>query len=151
MTQFLSNRSKHVMLNGCLSKLVNVVSGVPRGIVLVPLLFLLHTSELFFILENKLIGYSDESTLLANVASPGVRVTVTESLIRDRGRASEWCDLWKIKLNANKTKTVIVSRSQYRRTFVHLSVFLWSDFTDPVLDGVRLAGFMSRANAFLLA
>ena len=48
----------------------------------------------FFILENKLIGYADDSTLMAVVPSPGVRVTVAESLIRDLGRVSEWCDLW---------------------------------------------------------
>ena len=29
--QFLSNRSQHVMVDGCRSKLVNVVSGVPHG------------------------------------------------------------------------------------------------------------------------
>ena len=29
LTQFLSNRSQHVMVDGCRSKLVNVVSGVP--------------------------------------------------------------------------------------------------------------------------
>ena len=28
---------------------------------------------------------------------------------------------------------------------------LWNDLSDPVFDGVRLAGFKSRANAFLLA
>ena len=41
--------------------------------------------------------------------------------------------------------------SQYSRTFVSLSVSLWKDLADPVFDGVRLAGFKSRANAFLLA
>ena len=39
---------------------------------------------------------------------------------------------------------------QYRRTFV-LSVSLWNDLSDPVFDGVELAGFKSRANSFLLA
>ena len=29
LAQFLSNRSHHVMVDGCRSKLVNVVSGVP--------------------------------------------------------------------------------------------------------------------------
>ena len=76
------------------------------------LLFLLYTSELFSILENKLIGYTDGSTLMAVVPSPGVRVAVTESLIRDLGRVSEWCDLWGMKLNASKTKAMIVSRSR---------------------------------------
>ena len=41
--------------------------------------------------------------------------------------------------------------SQYRRTFVPLSVSLWNDLRDPVFDGVGLAGFKNRANAFLLA
>ena len=71
LTQFLSNRSQFVLVDGCRSKLVNVVSGVPQGSVLGLLLFLLYTSKLFFILENKLIGYADDSTLMAVVPSPG--------------------------------------------------------------------------------
>ena len=59
------------MVDGSRSKLVDVVSGVPQGSVLGPLLFILYTSELFSILENKLIGYADDSTLMSLVPSPG--------------------------------------------------------------------------------
>ena len=100
------------MVDGCRSKLVNVVSGVLQSSVLGPILFLLYTSELFSHFENKLIGYADDSTLMAVVPSPGVRVAVAEFLIRELGRVSEWCDLWGMKLNASKTKTMIVSRSR---------------------------------------
>ena len=48
---------------------------------------------------------------MAVVPSPCVRVAVAESLIRDLGMVSEWCDLWGMKLSASKTKTMIVSRS----------------------------------------
>ena len=41
--------------------------------------------------------------------------------------------------------------SQYGRSFVPLSVSLFNDLSDPVFDGVGLAGFKSRPNAFLLA
>ena len=112
LTQFLSNRSQHVMVDGCSSKLVDVVLEVPQGSVLGLLLFLLYVSELFWILYNKLIGYDDDSTLMAVVPSPGVRVTVAVSLIRDLGRLTEWCDLWGMKLNASKIKTIIVSRAR---------------------------------------
>ena len=109
LTQFLSNRSQFVLVDGCRIKLVNVVSRVPQGCVLGPLLFLLCTSELFSILENKLIGYADYSTLMAVLPSPGTRVTVAESLNHDLVRVNACCDRWGMKLNASKTKTMMVS------------------------------------------
>ena len=84
------------MVDGCWSKLVDVVSRVPQGSVLGQLLSLLCTSKLFSILENKLIGYADDSILMAVVPSPRVRVTVAESLTHDHSRVSEWCDLWRM-------------------------------------------------------
>ena len=65
---------------------------MPQGSVL-GMLFLLYTSELFSILENKLIGYADHSTLMAVVPFPGSRVAVAESLNRDLVRVNAWCDL----------------------------------------------------------
>ena len=99
------------MVDGCQSKLFDVESGVPQSSVLGPLLFLLYTSKLFSILENKLIGYADDSTLMAVVPSQALGLQL-QSLIRDLGRVSEWCDLWEMKLKASKTKTMIVTRSR---------------------------------------
>ena len=81
------------MMGGCRCKLVNVVSGVPQSRVLGPVLFLLYTSELFSIFEKKLIGYADDSSLMAVVPSQGVRVAVAESTIYVLGSVSDWCDL----------------------------------------------------------
>ena len=53
LMQFSSNQSQYVLVDGCRNKLVNVVSGVLQGSVLGPL-FLLYTTELFFILETPL-------------------------------------------------------------------------------------------------
>ena len=62
-------------MHGWGSKLVDAVLVVPQDNVLDPLFFLLCNSKLFFILENKLIGYADDSTFIALVPIPGVRVT----------------------------------------------------------------------------
>ena len=53
----------------------------------------LYTSKLFSILKNKLIGLADDYTFMPDLLSPGVRVTVAESLIHYLGRVSELCDL----------------------------------------------------------
>ena len=58
-----------------------------------PLLFLLVTSELLTILENKLVGYANDSTFITVVLSPGVRVALTEFQTSDLSKFSEWCFL----------------------------------------------------------
>ena len=127
LTQFLSNQS-HVVVDGCRGKLINVVSGVPLGSVLGPLLFLLYTTELFSVVENKLYGYADDSTLVAVVPSHGERVAISESMNRDLNRVSVWCNLCGMKLNASKTKNMIVSRSRTGRP----------QLTPLTLDGTEL-------------
>ena len=94
LTQFLSNRSQHVMADGVGVNWFTSCQECPGAVFWSSLLFLLHNSELFFILETKQLGYADVPTLVAVVPSPGVRVTLAESLIRDLGKVSEWCGLW---------------------------------------------------------
>ena len=130
------------MVDGCRSKLANVVSGVPQGIVLGPQLFLLYTAELFSIVDNKLYGYADDSTLVAVVAFPGERVAVSESMNRDLNRVNVlWCNLWGMKLNASKIKTMIVSRSSTvhpQLTPLTLDGTVLKECADLVILGQRL-------------
>ena len=102
---------------------------------------------------------------------------VLECNLAHRRSVAELCMLFKIKSNpmhplsgelplpyvpARVTRGALVAHrhsfasprcrsSQCRRSFVPLSVSLWNDLSDPVFDGVGLAGFKSRATAFLLA
>ena len=149
LTQVFSGRSQYVVVDSCRSKPVNVVSGVPKGSVWGPLLFLLYTAKLFSIVETKLYGYADDSTLVAVVAYPGERVAVSESMNRDLNRVSVWCNLCGMKLNASKTKTMIVSRS---RT-VHLQLIpltldgtVLKESDDLVILGVTFDSKMTFEN-----
>ena len=80
--------------------------------VLGPLLFILFTSEMFELVENKLFAYADDSTLLAVVRKPADIPVVAASLNRDLARIQEWCNNWCMIMNPNKTKAVVVSRSR---------------------------------------
>ena len=66
LTQFLSNRSQQVWW------MVVEVNWL-----------MLYQEYRRAVLEYKLIGYADDYTLMAVVPSPGVRVAVAQSLIRD--------------------------------------------------------------------
>ena len=146
LTQFLSNRSQYVVVDGCCSKLVNVVSGVPQRSVLGLKLFVLYTADLFSIVENNRYGYADDSTLVAVVPSPGERVVVSESMNRDLNRVSVWCNLWGMKLNASKTKTMIDSRSRTvhpQITPMTLDLTVLKESADRVILGVTFAAKMT--------
>ena len=94
------------MVDGCPRKLVHCVRSV-SGKCFGSTVVHLHTPELFSVVESKLYGYA----LVAVVLFPSERVAVTVSINRDLTMVSGWCDLWGMKLNASKTKTMIVSRS----------------------------------------
>ena len=112
LEEFLANRKQRVCVDGHFSRFQTVVSGVPQGSVLGPLLFILYTADLELNLENKIISYADDTTLYAEVASPAHRTRVAESLNRDLLRIHEWCLLWGMKLNPSKTHSILVSRSR---------------------------------------
>ena len=61
---------------------------MPQGSVLVPLLFILYTYDMWFGLENMLVSYADDATLLAGIPSPNMRSDVTEYLNRDLSKIS---------------------------------------------------------------
>ena len=110
--EFLANRKQRVVVDGKFSDYRNVISGVPQGSVLGPLLFILYTHDMWFGLKNKLVAYADDATLFASVPSPNKRTDVAESLNKDLASISAWCKSWGMKLNASKTQNMIVSRSR---------------------------------------
>ena len=59
-----------------------------------------------------LVSYADDATLLAYIPPPNMRSDVTESLNRYLSKVSTWCNLWGMRLNPNKTQSMIVSRSR---------------------------------------
>ena len=108
LTEFLTD-CKRVVVDGHYGEWRNVISGVPQGSVLGPLLFILFTQDMWVGLENQLVAYADDATLIAVVPSPDQRQLISESLNRDLARISAWCSLWGMKLNPTKTQSMIAS------------------------------------------
>ena len=102
-TEFLSDRRQRVVVDGATSEWITIILGVPQGSVLGHLLFILYTSEMFELVENRLYAYADDSTPLAVVRKPADTPAVAASLNRDLARIQVW---------PNKTKAFVVSRSR---------------------------------------
>ena len=67
LTDLWSDRTQWVSVDGQLRDICSVISGVPQGSVLGPLLFIIYTSDMWLGLETKLVAYADDATLVANV------------------------------------------------------------------------------------
>ena len=81
------------------------------------LLFILFTSEMFELDENRLHAYADNSTLLTVVHKRADRPAVAASIDMDFDRRN--CAItWYMILNPNKTKALVVS--------------IWNDILPPL-------------------
>ena len=67
---------------------------------------------MWFGLENILVSYADDATLLAVVTSPAARLDVSDSLNRDLAKISSWCRNWGMLMNPTKTQSMIFGRSR---------------------------------------
>ena len=102
--EFISIRRQRVVVDSATSECIPIVSGVPQGNVLGPLLFILYNSEVFELVENWLYAYADDSTLLAVACKLADRPAVAASLDRIQECNNHWCMI----LDSNKTKALVL-------------------------------------------
>ena len=112
---FLSSRTPRVKIDGVCSSSIDVVSGVPQGSVLGPLLFLLYIADFPGLLQNVLVGYADDSTLLYRIPHLRDKSSVAASLNDDLAVISDWCSRWGMLVNPSKTRRMIIFRSHTLR------------------------------------
>ena len=97
---------------------------VPQGSVLSPLLFLIYVNDLPkpHHRQNSKSQFADDTTLWA--ASKNVQFAA-DLLRKDLRKLAKWCAKWRIKLNPEKTKVIIFSRSPARQKFRTHSKTVW--------------------------
>ena len=108
-TEFLSDCRQGIVFDGAASEWIPIISGMPQGSVLGPLLFFVYTSEMFEPVENRIFVYADDSTLLAVVYKAVNRPAVAASISRELAKIEEWCNYWCMILNPNKTMALAVN------------------------------------------
>ena len=107
LSDFLVGRVIQVNVNGFLSDKISPIAGVPQGSVLSPLLFLIYVNDLPnpHHRYNSKSQFADDTALWA--ASKNVQFAA-KRLRKDLRKLAKWCAKWRIKLNPEKTKVIIL-------------------------------------------
>ena len=64
---YLKNRKQSVVVDGKQSSLIDVVSGIPQGTILGPLLFLLHINDLPSVVSSKVRLFANDCLIYRNI------------------------------------------------------------------------------------
>ena len=70
MEAFLTNRKQRVVVNEAKSKWSTVLSGVPQGTVLGPLMFLLYVNDLRLAIDSTVKLFADDTVLYGKIEGP---------------------------------------------------------------------------------
>ena len=95
---FLSNRTHHVRLPGGRSTCSEVLSGVPQGTVLGPVLFLILMSDITEGINCNIVSFADDTRLYSAINS----VTDCDDLQADLENIYKWADTNNMKFNSKK-------------------------------------------------
>ena len=96
---YLSNRAQHVQLNHCISDALPVISGVPQGSILGPLLFLIFVNDLpLSISSSEILLFADDTQCLKKVSSHTDSILLQDDLLC----LSNWSQKWNLHFNEKK-------------------------------------------------
>ena len=109
---YLTNRKQSLKIKGSLSTLKRILSGVPLGSILGPILFNIFINDLFyFVGEENLHNFADDNTVSDNALSLNGLIqelhTLTESTI-------SWFDQNNMIANPSKFHAIIIRKKQKR-------------------------------------
>ena len=115
LENYLSNRKQRVILNGIESSWEPILSGVPQGSVLGPLLFLIYINDLTQNISANMKLFADDSSLFIKVTNVD---TAHQTLMNDLDTITAWARLWKMKFNPDISKQAIevVFSCKYEKT-----------------------------------
>ncbi len=155
---FLANRRQTVLVNGLSFQWCSVLSGIPKGRIPGPTLFIAFINDLPECVHLMVQMFSDDTKLFHIIQ----RASDSIDLQKDLESLQEWSDKWQLRFNAAKCKVRHIGRNnekqQYKKdekdeevvlaeTVVEKDLGLNVDNTQTLSDHIQLAA--TKANYVL--
>ena len=99
---FLVDRNQRVVINGMKSLPALVLSGIPQGSVLGPLLFILFVNDMPDVVKSHIQMFADDTKVYREVNNP----PEAQLLQDDIDALEDWTTAWQLQFNAEKCKVM---------------------------------------------
>ena len=109
LRSFLTNRYQRVVLRGHHSSWTSVLSGVPQGTVLGPILFLICINDISRNIMSNTKLFADDMKLYRILRDTKEDV---EELQKDLIRLESWSYVWHLKFNTDKYEAMHISKKK---------------------------------------
>ena len=87
-----------MVINGEATQWEDVLSGMPKGSILEPLLFSLYRNDKDMGIKSSILKFADDTKMYGKVGtSQGI-----DALRKDLEALCDWSDKWQLKFNVNK-------------------------------------------------
>ena len=154
--EFLSNRQQEVMVDGAVSDPAPVVSGVPQGTVLGPILFLIFINDLPSELLCPTRLFADDCIVYSKIRNKQDQV----ALQRDLDTLSQWERRWGMEFHPQKCSVLTCTRSVKPRSYAytlkghtleqeHSSKYLGVDLTSQLSWDIHINRITKKASSML--
>lgn len=128
ISNWLSFRKQRVVLNGKKSSWRDVLSGVPQGSVLGPLLFIMYVNDLEDGVISRIWKFADDTKVATSVS----KISGSISLQNDLDQLLGWADKWKMSFNTDKCK--VMHLGIHNNKFGYLINDSWLNVTEEEGD-----------------
>ena len=113
LTDFLTGRKQRVVVNHEFSDWIEVLSGVPQGTVLGPLLFLIFVSEIPDLVKSHISLFADDTKLYSTCSK--------NELQDDLDKVVDWTNQMQMSFNAGKCKVMHLGKENPVKQYTMLN------------------------------
>ena len=110
---FLTFRKHCVLVNGAASSWTEVVSGVPQGSVLGPILFILYITDLTNVVICDMKIFADDTKIYHKTSTRQDCI----NLQKDIDRLQDWAEKWQLKFHPDKCKVLRIGHGHPEFTY----------------------------------
>ena len=111
--QWLTDRRQRVVVDGLVSSWKSVLSGVPQGSVLGPILFLVYINDLEEGVIGKILKFADDTKLFTKTKEIGDKKNVQD----DVDKLVKWSEKWQMLFNFGKCKCLHIGQGNTSMTY----------------------------------